>query len=289
MKLLSTNDLTENSISSIFNLFQYYYEQLNTKSLLDKVLNDKLIYTVFRSESTRTKEGFKIATTRLGGSVLDMDINNSRVNSGARIIDELRFFELNEVDLIITRGIEFDNLNKINISIINGGNRSEHPSQALIDLFTILNLSKTCIHERDKKITFVVMSTHSSLFRPLRSFLNLSKYFQNFIFYFSDRESFNMMKEEESVYTENCYFWENRNNQFDYSLYYPSYSKKILGSNKTDTLKDIISINKIIQPFPRSNSDWTLRYDFSNQDAYHKQLVYSLPIRMALLHHILLK
>ena len=107
-----------------------------------KPLSGKIIANVFYEPSTRTSSSFYSAMTRLGGSVIPInEVNYSSVTKGESLEDTIRTLEC-YCDLIVLRHFETDAAERAlavsNIPIINAGNGvGEHPTQALLDLYTI--------------------------------------------------------------------------------------------------------------------------------------------------------
>jgi aspartate carbamoyltransferase len=105
-------------------------------------LAGKIIANVFYEPSTRTSSSFFSAMTRLGGSVIPInEVNYSSVTKGESLEDTIRTLEC-YCDLIVLRHFENNATERAkavsSIPIINAGNGTgEHPTQALLDLYTI--------------------------------------------------------------------------------------------------------------------------------------------------------
>jgi aspartate carbamoyltransferase len=117
---------------------------------------DFLIGTVFAEPSTRTKSSFEAATLRLGGQVLPIDLNNSSTQKGESLEDTIKTVS-QYVDLIVMRTPQGDSAHRASrvsdVPIINAGAGSEsHPTQALLDLYTIQKEKETI---DDLKILFI--------------------------------------------------------------------------------------------------------------------------------------
>jgi aspartate carbamoyltransferase catalytic subunit len=135
--LTSTRDLSLEDINSILK---------RTKELkstpYQKSLKDKLIITIFFENSTRTRSSFEIAAKRLGAQVVSLDVSKSSTAKGETLFDTASNLDAMEPDAIIVRhkdsGVPKLLSNYISCPLINGGDGSHaHPSQALLDLFTI--------------------------------------------------------------------------------------------------------------------------------------------------------
>ena len=92
--------------------------------------------------STRTRSSFEIAEKRLSADVLNFTLSHSSVTKGETLLDTARNLEAMGAGVIVIRhpmsGAPWLLAKELNSSIINAGDGShEHPSQALLDLFTI--------------------------------------------------------------------------------------------------------------------------------------------------------
>lgn len=105
-------------------------------------LSEEVIANIFFENSTRTHYSFELAAKKLGAIVLNFNTNSSSMNKGESIEDTLKTFEALGVTIAIIRHSSDDLLtkllNKFQFNIINAGSgKSEHPSQALLDVYTI--------------------------------------------------------------------------------------------------------------------------------------------------------
>ncbi|MBO38478.1 MAG: aspartate carbamoyltransferase [Rhodospirillaceae bacterium] len=105
-------------------------------------LTGKSIVNLFYEPSTRTSSSFYAAMTRLGGSVIPInEVNYSSVTKGESLEDTIRTLEC-YADALVLRHYEEDATERAvsvaSVPIINAGNGAgEHPTQALLDLYTI--------------------------------------------------------------------------------------------------------------------------------------------------------
>lgn len=103
--------------------------------------SDKFIAFLFMEASTRTNLSFKVACQRLGVNILELDIKHSSFEKGETFRDTVETIEAMGADALIVRTSDDQLLNNhrdINSSLINAGSGiTSHPSQALLDLFTI--------------------------------------------------------------------------------------------------------------------------------------------------------
>jgi len=105
-------------------------------------LQDKLIITLFFENSTRTKSSFEIAAKRLGANIVHLDVSKSSTKKGETLVDTAMNLDAMGPDAIIVRhqnsGVPKILSNHTTASIINAGDGAHaHPTQALLDLFTL--------------------------------------------------------------------------------------------------------------------------------------------------------
>ena len=105
-------------------------------------LRGKVCVNLFFEDSTRTKTSFSLAAQRLSADVLDFSVSTSSVSKGETLRDTARNIEAMGVDAIIIRhrasGAPHLLARSVNCSVINAGDGChEHPTQGLLDLFTM--------------------------------------------------------------------------------------------------------------------------------------------------------
>jgi aspartate carbamoyltransferase catalytic subunit len=150
--LISTNDLTIQEIDKIL---------ADAKKFSDgkfhRILTDKIIITLFFENSTRTRSSFEIAAKKLGADVVHLDVAKSSTKKGETLVDTAMNLDAMRPNAIIVRhqnaGVPKILSNSTNASIINAGDGAHaHPSQALLDLFTLKEHFKDV---KGKKIAIV--------------------------------------------------------------------------------------------------------------------------------------
>ncbi len=105
-------------------------------------LQGKSIVTLFYENSTRTRMSFELAAKYMGGTVANMSASGSSVEKGETLIDTGVTLDQMGVDVIVMRhgmsGAPHLLAKHVKASVINAGDgMNEHPTQALLDLFTI--------------------------------------------------------------------------------------------------------------------------------------------------------
>ena len=108
----------------------------------DRILQDKIIITLFFENSTRTKSSFEIAAKRLGAEIVHLDVNASSTKKGETLVDTAMNLDAMGPHAIIVRhqnsGVPKILSNNTKASIINAGDGAHaHPTQALLDLYTL--------------------------------------------------------------------------------------------------------------------------------------------------------
>jgi aspartate carbamoyltransferase catalytic subunit len=105
-------------------------------------LRGKTIVTAFYESSTRTRISFEVAAKILGADAVNMTASASSVTKGESLLDTVRTLQAIGADIIVMRhpqsGAPWVVADRVNASIVNGGDGwHAHPTQALLDLFTI--------------------------------------------------------------------------------------------------------------------------------------------------------
>ena len=123
----------------------------------ERILQDKIIITLFFENSTRTKSSFEIAAKRLGAEIVHLDVAKSSTKKGETLVDTAMNLDAMGPHAIIVRhqnaGVPKILSKHTKASIVNAGDGAHaHPSQALLDLYT---LKEHFTDVRGKKIAIV--------------------------------------------------------------------------------------------------------------------------------------
>jgi aspartate carbamoyltransferase catalytic subunit len=119
------------------------FKEVSTRSIKKvPALRGKVVALMFFEDSTRTRMSFELAASRLSADVLLFTSRSSSVTKGETTIDTVRNVEAMGVDIFVIRhgqsGAPHMLARKVAASIINAGDgQHEHPTQALLDVFTI--------------------------------------------------------------------------------------------------------------------------------------------------------
>jgi aspartate carbamoyltransferase catalytic subunit len=148
MKELSVNHLigikhiTKKDIDLIFETADHFKEVINRPIKKVPSLRDITIANIFFENSTRTKLSFELAQKRLSADVISFSAAQSSVKKGETLIDTVNNILSMKVDMVVMRhsspGAAHFLTENVNASIVNAGDGAhEHPTQALLDSFTI--------------------------------------------------------------------------------------------------------------------------------------------------------
>ncbi len=150
--LTHTKDLSKKEILQIFTYAKNYLDEKKRDEL-----NGKLIINVFFENSTRTRSSFEIAAKRLGADVVNLDVARSSTAKGETLFDTAANLDAMGPNAIVVRhhraGVPKILSNYVKCSIINAGDGAhQHPTQGLLDLFTLLQKWENL---KNKKIAIV--------------------------------------------------------------------------------------------------------------------------------------
>jgi aspartate carbamoyltransferase catalytic subunit len=156
--LIRTDDFTTSEIEAILEDAKLFSAKIEGGDGIDKILKDKIIITLFFENSTRTRSSFEIAAKRLGAEIVHLDVANSSTKKGETLVDTAMNLDAMNPHAIIVRhqnsGVPKILSNHTKASIINAGDGAHaHPTQALLDLFTLKKYFGNDL--RGKKIAIV--------------------------------------------------------------------------------------------------------------------------------------
>ena len=148
MKKLSVNHLLgikylkEEDIHLIFKTADHFKEVINRPIKKVPSLRDITIANLFFENSTRTKLSFELAEKRLSADVINFSTSHSSLSKGETLIDTVKNILAMKVDVVVMRhpnpGAALFLSKNVDACIINAGDGThEHPSQALLDVFSI--------------------------------------------------------------------------------------------------------------------------------------------------------
>ena len=169
--LLDVDSLSLNSVNTIINSSKKAKSILLSKNKTLS-LKGKTIVSIFFENSTRTRVSFEQAGKILGADVINVNVPSSSISKGESILNTVKTIQSIGRDSLIVRhnhsGVPYFIARNVNVPVINAGDGMHaHPTQSLLDIFTI----KTEIGDiKNKKILIIGDVKHS---RVARSNINL--------------------------------------------------------------------------------------------------------------------
>lgn len=135
--LITTADFTKEEILKIYEDARIFSDMESSE-----VLKGKVIVNLFFENSTRTRGAFEMAAKRLGAQVISLDVGTSSTNKGETVFDTVMNINAMRPDAIVIRHSDCNFhrtlVDYVDCPIINAGaGKTAHPTQALLDLFTI--------------------------------------------------------------------------------------------------------------------------------------------------------
>ena len=282
--LLSVDDMSEDFIHEIWT------NALNNKDNISTSLSGKILTNLFYEASTRTSSSFYSAMTRTGGSVIPINnVKFSSVTKGETLEDTIIAMSTLS-DCIVLRHPDTGSANRAakvsSVPIINGGDgEGEHPTQTLLDGFTIYSNNNKSLDNLN--ITFIGDLKNG---RTVKSLVKLLSRYKNNKFNFISPESLKLPSEllpSNSIESENIEsvidktdvlyvtrVQKERGSDHDYSL-----SLEKLNLLKRDSI--------VMHPLPRVN-EIPREFDNDKRAKYFEQMRNGLWCRIALLEKIIL-
>ena len=190
--VLSAGQYTRESLEEVFDLASKIKQNPKKYS---KAIDGKIVATMFYEPSTRTRLSFETAVLRLGGQVISTEnaSSNSSVKKGETLKDTVRVLQ-KYADAIVIRHSDInsatDAASVANVPILNAGSgKGEHPTQALLDLYTI--------REKRGKIDGVKVAILGDLVygRTIHSLIKLLALYDNVEIYGLSKKDFMLPQE----------------------------------------------------------------------------------------------
>lgn len=165
--LISLSDLSIQEIHEIFTNAKSMKEIINREIKKVPTLRGKAIINLFYENSTRTRSSFELAGKYMGADVINISASSSSVAKGESLRDTAKTIESMGADVVVMRhpasGAHHILAQAVKARVINAGDGThEHPTQALLDIFTILEHKGTI---RGKKVAIIGDILHSRVAR----------------------------------------------------------------------------------------------------------------------------
>lgn len=299
--ILSSSQFTPEDIAGILSRAKEMESQVKTASV-KKLLQDKVIACIFFEPSTRTRLSFETASLRLGASVISAEnaAENSSAHKGETTEDTARIVG-SYADAIIMRHYEPGAARAaaavISKPVINAGDgANEHPSQGLLDLYTIQKE-----HGRLENLTIAFVGDLKNS-RTLHSLLPMITRYPGNTFYFVSPNSLRVQDEyTKELSAKNIAFFETEDLEAALKVADVVYMTRVQKERfendaEYDLVKDRFLLKKdhlalmkadaiIMHPLPRVNEiDHAI--DLDKRAAYFRQAENGLYVRMALLLYV---
>lgn len=143
--LLGLRDLSKEEIIDILDAAEDMKAKIDSPAERNEILKHTSVVTLFYENSTRTKMSFFMAGEYLGAKINDLGVATSSVNKGESLVDTAVNLDQMGINIMIIRhqmtGAAHLLAKNVQASVINAGDgTNEHPTQALLDLYTIREL-----------------------------------------------------------------------------------------------------------------------------------------------------
>ncbi|MEH2435575.1 MAG: aspartate carbamoyltransferase catalytic subunit [Nostoc sp.] len=177
--VLSLADFTAAEYNTVLQTAASFQEVLSRRTKKVPTLQGQVVANLFFESSTRTRSSFELAAKRLSADTLNFAAATSSMTKGETILDTAKTYLAMGTDIMVVRhreagvpnaiAAEMDRLG-VKVSVLNAGDgQHEHPSQALLDLFTICTLIDPASPRlellKGKKIAIVGDILHSRVAR----------------------------------------------------------------------------------------------------------------------------
>ena len=282
--LLSVDDMSEDFIHEIWT------NALNNKDNISTSLSGKILTNLFYEASTRTSSSFYSAMTRKGGSVIP--INNVKFSSATKgeTLEDTIIAMSTLSDCIVLRHPDTGSANRAakvsSVPIINGGDgEGEHPTQTLLDGFTIYSNNNKSLDNLN--ITFIGDLKNG---RTVKSLVKLLSRYKNNNFNFISPEDLKLPSE---LLPSNSIESDNIESVIDKTdVLYVTRVQKERGSDhdyslSIEKLKLLKRDSIVMHPLPRVN-EIPREFDNDKRAKYFEQMRNGLWCRIALLEKIIL-
>jgi len=165
--LLGLADYSPEDILYVLEQAKYFREILDRPVPKVPTLRDKTIVNLFYENSTRTRLSFELAQKRMGADVVNFSASNSSAKKGESLKDTIRNISSMKIDMVVVRhespGVPHFLTQCVDAAILNAGDGAhEHPTQALLDMFTMQQVEPEL---KGRKIAIIGDVSHSRVVR----------------------------------------------------------------------------------------------------------------------------
>ena len=165
--LLGLADYSADDIRYVLEQAKYFREILDRPVPKVPTLRDKTIVNLFYENSTRTRLSFELVQKRMGADVVNFSASNSSTKKGESLKDTIQNISSMKIDMVVVRhespGVPHFLTQCVDAAILNAGDGAhEHPTQALLDMFTMQQIHPEL---KGKKIAIIGDISHSRVVR----------------------------------------------------------------------------------------------------------------------------
>jgi aspartate carbamoyltransferase catalytic subunit len=165
--LLGLADYSADDIRFVLEQAKYFREILDRPVPKVPTLRDKTIVNLFYENSTRTRLSFELAQKRMGADVVNFSASTSSTKKGESLKDTIQNISSMKIDMVVVRhespGVPHFLTQCVDAAILNAGDGAhEHPTQALLDMFTMQQIHPDL---KGKKIAIIGDIAYSRVVR----------------------------------------------------------------------------------------------------------------------------
>jgi len=165
--LLGLTDYSADDLRYVLEQAKTFREVLERPVPKVPTLRDKTIVNLFYENSTRTRLSFELAQKRMGADVVNFSAGTSSAKKGESLKDTIQNISSMKIDMVVSRhespGVPHFLTRCVDAAIINAGDGAhEHPTQALLDIFTMQQIYPDM---KGKKVAIIGDISHSRVVR----------------------------------------------------------------------------------------------------------------------------
>ena len=141
---LSIESLNQSILTEIMDTAESFVPIIGRPVKKVPILRGKTVANLFFEPSTRTRSTFELAAQRLSADILNLDVGTSATIKGESLLDTLQNLEAMQIDMFVVRHQDSGSAHffaqhvRPGVSVLNAGDgRHAHPTQAMLDMFTI--------------------------------------------------------------------------------------------------------------------------------------------------------
>lgn len=300
--IISASQFNKNEVEKILARAEMMEESMKNENV-EQLLKDKIVACVFFEPSTRTRLSFETAALKLGARVISAEnaMENSSAHKGETIEDTAKIL-CSYADIVVIRHPVAGTLEKAakvaTKPLINAGDGArEHPTQGLLDLYTIKKEHGRLIN---LNIGFGGDLLNSRTLKSLAPFL---RFYEGNKFYFLSPKELELPREfikelkDSGVIFEELRSLEEKLSELDVLYMTRIQKERFINMADYDKVKDLFIFKKeylkklkpnaiIMHPLPKIN-EIEIEVDADPRAAYFRQAQNGLYVRMALLCYVL--